>query len=76
MTYMYIPASVTHIGHHAFWDTCYKEDGEVKGVAFIDVEADEDTFKQGELGDQWRPEYDYHLFKKAVAVNYSAARAE
>lgn len=76
LTYMYIPASVAHIGHHAFWDTCYKEDGEVKGVAFIDVEADEDTFKKIELGDQWRPEYDYHLFKKAVDVNYGAQRAE
>lgn len=25
MNYVYIPESVTHIGHHAFWDTVYKE---------------------------------------------------
>ncbi len=75
--YMYIPASVTHIGHHAFWDTCYKEDGEVKGVDAMNVEADEDTFKTNTtLGDQWRPEYDYHLFRKSVDVHYGVPRAE
>jgi hypothetical protein len=77
LSYMYIPASVTHIGHHAFWDTCYNEDGEVKGVNAINVAAEKDAFKDNtELGDQWRPEYDHHLFKKAVDVNYGAQRAE
>ena len=77
LTYMFIPASVSYIGHHAFWDTCYKEDGEVKGVDAINVEADEDTFKANTtLGDQWRPQYDYRLFRKYVSVNYNAARAE
>ena len=74
---MFIPASVSYIGHHAFWDTCYKEDGEVKGVDAMNVEADEDTFKANTtLGDQWRPQYDYRLFRKYVSVNYNAARAE
>lgn len=77
LSYMYIPASVTHIGHHAFWDTCYKESGEVKGVNAINVEADKDAFKDNtQVGDQWKPEYDHNLFKKAVDINYSAIRAE
>ncbi len=77
LSYMYIPASVTHIGHHAFWDTCYKENGEVKGVNAINAEAEKDVFKDNtELGDQWRPEYDHNLFKKAVDVNYGARRAD
>ncbi len=77
LSYLYIPASVTHIGHHAFWDTCYKESGEVKGISVMNVEAEKDAFKENtEVGDQWRPEYDYHLFKKAVDVNYGARRAE
>lgn len=77
LSYLYIPASVSYIGHHAFWDTCYKEDGEVKGIDTINVEADEKAFKDNAtLGDQWKPEYDHNLFKKAVSVNYSAQRAE
>lgn len=32
LTYVYIPESVTSIGHHAFWDTVYKQDGELRGV--------------------------------------------
>ena len=77
ISYMYIPASVTYIGHHAFWDTCYKEDGEVKGVNAMNVEAEKDAFKESTVvGDQWRPEYDHNLFRKAVDVNYGAKRAE
>ncbi len=76
LTYMYIPSSVTYIGHHAFWDACYKENGEVLGVAEINAGADEETFKnQVETGNQWRPQYDYMLFKKSIPVNYSAERA-
>ena len=72
--YMYVPASVKYIGHHAFWDMCYK-DGEIKGMLEINLEADEDTFKsETETGDQWRPWYDYMLFKKSIDINYSAAR--
>jgi hypothetical protein len=72
---MYIPSSVTYIGHHAFWDACYKENGEVLGVNEISVADDEETFKENtETGDQWRPQYDYMLFKKSVSLNYSAQR--
>ena len=77
LSYLFIPASVTHIGHHAFWDTCYKDGGEVKGIAQINAAADEETFKTNvERGDQWRPQYDYHLLKKSVDVNYGAVRIE
>ncbi len=75
LTYLYIPESVTYIGHHAFWDTVYKEDGQLVGVTEISVAADEDAFsKNVTLGDQWRPQYDYMLFKKSVGIVYSAER--
>ena len=75
MTYVYIPESVTYIGHHAFWDTCYKDGGELKGVTVINVARSEDDFKASvERGDSWRPSYDYMLFKKSLDVNYSAQR--
>ncbi|MDD6729213.1 MAG: leucine-rich repeat domain-containing protein [Eubacteriales bacterium] len=74
LSYMYIPASIKHIGHHAFWDTVYKEDGEIKGVGQIETGADEESFKSVEKGDHWRGQYDYKLFKKSVDVIYSAER--
>ncbi len=74
LTYMYVPSSVTFIGHHAFWDTCYKEDKQVKGVNVINVGASEEDFKSVQTGDSWRPQYDYLLFKKSVDINYSAER--
>lgn len=77
MSYIYIPSTVTYIGHHAFWDTVYKDNGELRGITEINVADDEDTFKQSvEHGDQWCPEYDYLLFKKKVDINYSAQRAQ
>ncbi len=76
LQYLYIPSSVKHIGHHAFWDTVYKEDGELKGVNLINVAADESAFGEVEQGDQWRPQYDYLLFKKNVDINFGAQRAE
>lgn len=76
MTYVYIPESVTYIGHHAFWDTVYKEGDELRGVAKIEVAASEDDFKSKvETGDSWRPQYDYMLFKKSVDVVYNSARS-
>lgn len=72
--YMYIPESVKHVGHHAFWDTVYKKDGELKGVTQMNVGVDEDTFSTLEIGDDWIPKYDYLLFKKAINVNYSVER--
>ncbi len=74
LSYVYIPESVTHIGHHAFWDTVYKEDGELKGVSKIDVAFSEEEFNNLEVGDDWKPKYDYLLFKKAVEVKYEAER--
>lgn len=76
LSYLYIPESVDYIGHHAFWDTVYKEGGELKGVTEINVAADEESFRKAELGDQWRPQYDYMLFKKSVGIVYSAERAK
>ncbi|MBQ7956434.1 MAG: leucine-rich repeat protein [Clostridia bacterium] len=74
LTYVYIPASVEYIGHHAFWDTVYKEDGNLMGVTAIDVAISENDFENVETGDQWRPQYDYMLFKKSIDVNYSSTR--
>lgn len=74
LSYIYIPASVKYIGHHAFWDAVYKEDKELHGITCINVEADEKSFEECTKGDQWRPQYDYMLFKKSVDINYSEAR--
>ncbi len=77
LTYMFIPESVTYVGHHAFWDTCYKEDGEIKGLAQMNVAAEESMFnKNAHLGDQWCPKYDYRMFKKTIPVEYSAVREQ
>jgi hypothetical protein len=75
LDYLYLPSSVNYIGHHAFWDAVYKENDELKGITEINSGADEETFKENcETGDQWRPQYDYMLFKKSVDVNYGATR--
>ena len=74
MSYIYIPSSVTYIGHHAFWDDVYKEDNQLKGISVINVAASEAEFDNVEVGDQWRPQYDYMLFKKSVDVNYGVER--
>ncbi len=76
ITYIYIPESVKHIGHHAFWDTVYKEDGKLKGVTEINVAASEEEFQETKQGDHWKPQYDYLLFKKYVNVNYGAQRVK
>ena len=74
LSYVYIPKSVSHIGHHAFWDTVYKEDGELKGVSEIYVACSEEAFNNLEVGDDWKPKYDYLLFKKAVETVFNAER--
>lgn len=75
LNYMYIPSSVTHIGHHALWDAVYKEDKELKGVSVINMGSTEEDFNQKcETGNQWRPQYDYMLFKKSVDLNFGAER--
>lgn len=74
LNYMYIPKNVKTIKHHAFWDAVYKEDKELRGVTYFDVEADEESFNANvTTGDQWRPQYDYMAFKKSVPVNYGVA---
>ncbi len=75
LSYMYVPSSVKNIGHHAFWGTVYKEDGELKGVAYIDVAADESAFSSKvEKGNNWLPQYDNGLFLKEIEVRYDATR--
>ena len=74
LEYVYIPSSVTEIGHHAFWDDCYKEDKEIKGVNEMNVALSEEKFVALTIGDDWLPEYDGLVFKKPVDVNYSATR--
>lgn len=75
LTYMYIPDSVTEIGHHAFWDVAYKEDNEIKGLAELNCASTEENFDANcKTGDQWRAQYDYMLFKKSIPVNFSAER--
>ncbi len=76
LQYVYIPSSVTEIGHHAFWDTCYKEGGELKGVTVMNVAVSEEDFASLTVGDDWIPKYDYLLFKKAIDVKYNCERAE
>ncbi len=77
MNYVYIPESVTYIGHHAFWDTVYKDGDALSGVTAINVARSEEEFKANvETGNSWRPQYDFMLFKKSVDVNYGSSRAE
>lgn len=76
LDYMFIPSSVKFIGHHAFWETVYKQEGEIKGVSAMNVATGEELFKTSvEAGDHWLPQYDYKLLKKKIDVNYSAERA-
>ncbi len=74
--YIYIPSSVTNIGHHAFWDTVYKDGSELKGITVINVAAaSEEQFEaSAKIGEDWKPKYDYLLFKKAVEVKYNQQR--
>lgn len=74
LSYLYIPGSIKYIGHHAFWDAVYKEDDELKGITAINTPLSEEEFKAVETGDQWRPQYDYMLFKKSVDISYSTER--
>ncbi len=77
LTYMYIPESVTFIGHHAFWDTLYKDDdtGELVGLLQINVAVSEEEFKDKvKTGDNWKPQYDYMLFKKSIDAVFDSER--
>ena len=81
MDYIYIPANVTYIGHHAFWAAARNEKDDetgkrkLTGLYEIHAALDEATFKEKvEAGDQWRGEYDNGLFPKKSAVVYGEAR--
>lgn len=75
LNYMYVPSGVKEIGHHAFWATVYKEDKQLKGVAYIDVAADEEAFEDNVVkGNNWLPQFDNGLFPKEVEVKYGATR--
>ncbi len=75
MNYMFIPESVTYIGHHAFWDTVYKDGDELCGVTQINAALSEEAFKsQVDTGNSWRPQYDFMLFKKSIEIVYGAER--
>lgn len=75
LSYMYIPASVTSIGHHAFWDTVKKDGDSFIGIGVMNVAAEESDFhKSVETGNDWKPKYKSGLFKKTVNTDYSAAR--
>ena len=72
---MYIPSSVKEIGHHAFWETCFQEDGELKGVQKMCVAASEEDFnKNVKVGDQWLPKYEKALIHFNIDVEYGAQR--
>ncbi len=74
MNYVYIPASVKFIGHHAFWESCYEDGGEIKGIPELNIEMSKEEFKNSvETGDQWTPIYNHNILKK-IPVNYGAER--
>lgn len=74
LSYMFIPKTVKQIDHHALWDAVYKEGDELKGVSVINTDMDEATYENVKTGNQWRPQYDYMLFKKSVDINFGAQR--
>ena len=72
---MYLPSTVTKIGHHAFWDATYRENKQLNGIPCMNVGTSEENFANNtDAGQQWLPQYDYMLFKKKIDVNYSAER--
>lgn len=74
MNYVYIPSSVKFIGHHAFWESCYEDGGEIKGIPELNIALSKEEFKETvETGDQWTPIYNHNLLKK-IPVNYGAER--
>lgn len=75
MKYMFIPSSVTYIGHNAFWDTCYKDGKELKGIVKMNIALSEEEFESAvEAGNDWCPKYDFLLFKKSIDIEYGATR--
>ena len=74
MSYVFIPSTVSFIGHHAFWDTAYNEGGEIKGLSQINTELSKEDFKANvETGDEWVPVYDSNLLRR-IPVEYGSTR--
>ncbi len=75
LDYMYIPAGVEKIGHHAFWGAARKEPNGFNGLYEIHVQLSEEEFKSKvSCGDQWTGEYDNGAFPKRVPVVYGETR--
>ena len=65
VNYMFIPASVTEIGHHAFWDC--------GGVSEVYMACSEENAPV--LGQDWLPKY-RKLFLHDIPVVYNAERRD
>jgi len=72
--FLRIPASVKYIGHHAFWDTVYKNGDHFDGNEKIYIASSEEEFANVETGDQWIPTYDSGLFNKKVEFVYNTEK--
>ena len=72
--FLRIPATVTYIGHHAFWDTVYKDGDIFNGNEKIYIAVSEEEFESVETGDQWIPTYDSGLFNKKVELVYNTPK--
>ncbi len=73
--YIRIPSTVTYIGHHAFWDTVYKNDDNFEGAKEVLISMSEEEFNQNvETGDQWRAQYKNGLLNKKVALVFDAEK--
>lgn len=73
--YLRIPASVTYIGHHAFWDTVEKKGDTFSGYEKIYISMTEEEFKKNvDAGDQWMPQYDNGLLDKKVELVFEAEK--
>lgn len=72
--YLRIPSSITHIGHHAFWDTVEKTDSGLSGYVEIHISMTEEEFENVDAGDQWLPQYDNGLLDKKVELIFGAEK--
>ena len=72
---MFVPASVKQIDHHAFYNMAFKSGDVIEGLAMVNAELSEDSFKENtKTGDSWLPKIDAGLFEKNVDVVYSSER--
>lgn len=78
ITYMYIPASVTEIAHHAFHNTCIKnDDGSLGGISVMNIAKSEDDFKSSTIAkESWVPKYYKGLFERSIDKAYNCTREQ